>query len=138
MENDNEVKEYAYVIPGNSISKSVNRFIYMFNWLYGDQGGEGFKNSTYNLQTAVDDVNSFLGNPIFLFIASDSITLTFHLVAAMTLRIATALNLEYQSNKRLFALLMQTVFGKIYNTLFPLYVEQVPRPITSTFMLCRI
>lgn len=43
----------------------------------------------------------------------------------MSLRITTLLNLDYKNNKRLYELLMQTVFHKIYNTLFPLYVEQV-------------
>src|SRR5690348_9685666 len=81
-EKDSEIKEHTYVIPGNHVSNAVNRFIYLFNWLYGER--ESLKNPTYSLQTAVDDVNSFLG---ISFISSLPLSLALSLLASFPLSI---------------------------------------------------
>lgn len=60
-----EVKDVSYLQAVNPLVKTLNRFIYLFNWIYSDLTGELAKNPTYALQSAVDDVNSFLGAPSF-------------------------------------------------------------------------
>lgn len=109
-----------------AIVRIVNRFVYLFVWEYGDVSGLGKKTSgpnkkiTYLLQSAVDDVNSFL--------------------AALTQRLGAVMKLEYEDTKTLYERLMQVslpasifplfpshpqaIFAKVYTVIFPMYTEQ--------------